>query len=57
MKILGKLGSQRASAQEGPLRIGDYKMLSAASAAPKIASLYAAAFRSGTLVLPYFTED
>lgn len=54
---LSELSKDPATAPEGPVRVGDTKMLSSGAAIPKLAALYAAAFKTEKQTLPYFTAE
>ena len=54
---LTELSKDAASAPEGPVRVGDNKMLSSGAAIPKLAAFYASAFKTEKQTLPYFTAE
>jgi hypothetical protein len=56
-RTLADLGGHPATAPEGPVRIGNNKMLVSGTAIPKLAALYVDAFKNGRQTLPYFTAE
>ena len=54
---LTELSKDTASAPDGPVRVGDNKMLSSGAAVPKLAAFYANAFTTEKQTLPYFTAE
>ncbi len=55
--VLAELGDDTVSAPEGPNQLGDGKMLLSGTAVPKLAALYADAFKMGKQTLPYFSVE
>ena len=54
---LTSLGKDSLTAPAGAGRIGDPDLLFSGSAIPKLAALYADAFKTGKQTLPYFTAE
>jgi hypothetical protein len=57
VRTLADLRKESTISAEGPVRIGNNKMLSSGRAVSKLAALYADAFETGKQTLPYFTAD
>jgi hypothetical protein len=57
IRALVDLRKESTMSAEGPVRIGNNKMLSSGRAVSKLAALYADAFETGKQTLPYFTAD
>jgi hypothetical protein len=57
IRVLADLRKESTTAPEGPVRIGNNKMLSSGGAISKLAALYADAFETGKQTLPYFTAE
>jgi hypothetical protein len=57
IRALADLRKELTASPEGPVRIGNNKMLSSGTVVSKLAALYADAFEPGKQTLPYFTAD
>jgi hypothetical protein len=57
IRALADLRKESTTAPEGPVRIGNNRMLSSGRVVSKLAALYADAFETGKQTLPYFTAE
>ncbi len=55
--VLTELSKGATPADEGPVRVGNKKMLSSGAAIPKLAAFYVDAFKNERQTLPYFTSE